>query len=237
MQASIGFAIPITEMFKGRVVWRGIIYAVLMIFGKMITGIWLVRFSLSPISNLASNIRHRFASVCLVCKPTKDKKQRKKKKIESKHLRSSRKSTRTLDVGFFKNKGAGPRDESTNTSTERTSRSQIEMQDHLTIPPNQLTALTVHSKPRSLYPSSILGLAMVARGEVGYLIASLAQSKGIFSSGSSDEISEIYLVVIWAISICTLVGPICVGTLVKRVKKLQTMRTTDSPNPLGLWGI
>lgn len=77
---------------------------------------------------------------------------------------------------------------------------------------------------------------MVARGEVGYLIASIAESQGIFSNGSSEGPSEIYLVVIWAITLCTLVGPILVGTLVKRVKKLQMSRERGS-DPLGVWGI
>lgn len=78
---------------------------------------------------------------------------------------------------------------------------------------------------------------MVARGEVGYLIASLAESQRIFSSGSNAETSEIYLVAIWAISICTLIGPISVGTLVKRVKKLQQSRDGSGADPLGAWGI
>jgi len=78
---------------------------------------------------------------------------------------------------------------------------------------------------------------MVARGEVGYLIASLAQSQGMFSQGSSSETSDIYLIIIWAISICTLVGPICVGTLVKRMKRLQNDRGNSGLDPLGVWGI
>ncbi|KAA8575132.1 hypothetical protein EYC84_004340 [Monilinia fructicola] len=32
--ASIGFSIPITDMFKGSIVWRGIVYSILMIFAK-----------------------------------------------------------------------------------------------------------------------------------------------------------------------------------------------------------
>ncbi|KAF5855769.1 hypothetical protein ETB97_008469, partial [Aspergillus alliaceus] len=43
--ASVGFAIPITEMFTGKIVWRGIVYAILMTFGQLITGLWLFRFS------------------------------------------------------------------------------------------------------------------------------------------------------------------------------------------------
>jgi Kef-type K+ transport system membrane component KefB len=100
--------------------------------------------------------------------------------------------------------------------------------------------MSLPPKPKSLYPPFILGLAMVARGEVGYLIASIAESQGIFSSGSSSEgSSDIYLVVIWAISLCTLIGPILVGTLVRRVKKLQQSRkdSGSGPDPLGIWGI
>jgi hypothetical protein len=103
--------------------------------------------------------------------------------------------------------------------------------------PNEEPSASLPPKPKSLYPPSILGLAMVARGEVGYLIVSLAQSKGIFSSEFSEDFGEIYLVILWAISICTLIGPVSVGTLVKRVKKLQRTRYNSDVNPLGIWGI
>jgi hypothetical protein len=98
------------------------------------------------------------------------------------------------------------------------------------------------AKPASLYPSAILGLSMVARGEIGYLIASLAETKGVFSQrsrGQSGETSsEIYLVVIWAITLCTIVGPVAVGTLVRRVRKLRSGREKASGvDPLGSWGI
>jgi hypothetical protein len=43
--ASVGFSIPITKMFKGSIVWRGIVYTVLMAIGKLVCGLWLVRFS------------------------------------------------------------------------------------------------------------------------------------------------------------------------------------------------
>lgn len=101
-------------------------------------------------------------------------------------------------------------------------------------------------KPLSLYPASILGLAMVARGEIGYLIASLAEADGIFSPHSStspvtrsqEVASEIYLVVIWAITLCTFIGPLCVGSLVKRVKTLQNLRShSGGEDPLGMWGV
>jgi hypothetical protein len=80
---------------------------------------------------------------------------------------------------------------------------------------------------------------MIARGEIGYLIASLAQSQGIFSNGDTEDgSSDIYLVIIWAISICTLVGPIAVGTLTRRVRKLQAIIVNaGGEDPLGVWGI
>ncbi|KAJ5646103.1 Sodium/hydrogen exchanger family-domain-containing protein [Penicillium lividum] len=64
--ASIGFAIPITEMFQGSVVWRGVIYALLMVFGKMLTGLWLVRLSTS-VSDAMRKIRKPFTYDHYVC--------------------------------------------------------------------------------------------------------------------------------------------------------------------------
>lgn len=129
-------------------------------------------------------------------------------------------------------------DSHTNKAKARgnTSTPGLATQNALQEKPQTAITSTLPPKPRSLYPSSVLGLAMVARGEIGYLIASLAQSQGMFENGSS-EISDIYLVVIWAISICTLLGPICVGSLVKHVKKLQAIRGTSGPDPLGVWGV
>jgi hypothetical protein len=99
------------------------------------------------------------------------------------------------------------------------------------------------AKPRSLYPASIIGLAMISRGEIGFLVASIADSNGVFgqsSTGHQDGRSsgEIFLVVIWAITLCTLVGPISVGALVKRARKLQRQRgSSGGADPLGLWGL
>ena len=88
----------------------------------------------------------------------------------------------------------------------------------------------------------MLGTAMTARGEIGFLIASLAETTGLFSpSGEpSDQSSEIYLVVTWAIVLCTIIGPLGIGTLVKRVRRLQTERREGrslAADPLGIWGV
>jgi cobalamin biosynthesis Mg chelatase CobN len=133
---------------------------------------------------------------------------------------------------------------SSQTNTASSTSRDTTAEDVIASPPrNESTPrsgsqVSLPPKPESLYPPAILGLAMIARGEIGYLIASLAQSKGIFSNGTDGGSSDIYLVIIWAISICTLVGPIVVGTLTRRVKKLQAIRVnTGGEDPLGVWGI
>lgn len=190
-----------------------------MAVGKMITGLWLVRFSPSPVSGIISVIKKSFTHARSYCASPRNisRKSNQNKKAPQ------RPATRgdSADVSTPDNAKNEPQ------STTRPSISTSRPDSRISLPP----------KPKSLYPPSILGLAMVARGEVGYLIASIAESQGIFSSESSEGPSEIYLVVIWAISLCTLIGPILVGTLVRRVKKLQRLRGDIGSDPLGVWGI
>lgn len=92
-------------------------------------------------------------------------------------------------------------------------------------------------KPLCLYPASILGFAMVTRGEIGFLISSLANSNGIFSSAGNDDI---FLIVTWAIVLCTVIGPIGVGLLVKRLRRLEIEKEESGGgrrDVLGVWGI
>ena len=157
--ASIGFSIPISQMFTGSIVWRGIVYSMLMMLAKLLCGAWLVRFS----NHVAA--------------------------------------------------GAGP-------DAQRRG---------LRLP-----------RPKSLYPASILGCAMVARGEIGFFISAVAENRGIFSSAGGDGTSELFLIITWAIMLCTIVGPIAVGLLTRRVHKLQLMERDCSEgreDPLGIWGI
>lgn len=70
----------------------------------------------------------------------------------------------------------------------------------------------------------LVAFAMVARGEIGFLIASLSQSSGTLTlrwKESSEKIAsgeEIFLVIIWAVVICTIVGPLGVGIIVRRMR-------------------
>ena len=78
---------------------------------------------------------------------------------------------------------------------------------------------------------------MVSRGEISYLIAAVAQSQGVFSSDSESS-NTIFLVVIWAATVCTFVGPVVVGLLVKRLKLSEKRReSVGGRDVLGVWGV
>lgn len=226
-------------MFRGNVVWRGIIYSLLMIFGKMITGLWLVRFSFHPFFSFFNSTKTLLSRFRLFCSPTMTKKQKREKGqiAQSSAVLQSDVRTEASHNNTARNRIPNSADAIQETGSGEETPGQPEVHEAEEINSSQRSAISFPEKPKSLYPPSILGLAMVARGEVGYLIASLAQSQGMFSQGPSSETSEIYFVIIWAISICTLVGPICVGTLVKRVKRLQNDRGNSGLDPLGVWGI
>ncbi|RLM00180.1 hypothetical protein CFD26_107868 [Aspergillus turcosus] len=243
--ASIGFSIPITKMFEGKIIWRGVVYTLLMAFGKLVTGFWLIRLTL-PRSNPLNKAKQVLLGFPPVrwAKPCKTRPQ---PDNDSSRAPSQRQTQRS----------DGPKREESRPIPESNSRKQHlqlraatagtdSTQEGLGPPVARISSPQLTPKPRSLYPASILGLAMVARGEIGYLIASLAEADGIFSphsssspvTGSQEVASEIYLVVIWAITLCTFIGPLCVGSLVKRVKTLQNLRThTGGEDPLGMWGV
>jgi Kef-type K+ transport system membrane component KefB len=185
--ASIGFSIPISKMFQGPVIWRGLVYTALMAIGKLCCGLWLVRFTTPSPESRTPGPRTMTSSP------------------EHSEPKSKRKKTRP----------------------------------HRHLP-----------RPKSLYPASILGCAMVARGEIGFLISALAATNGIFTSHdpttageeSSSLTSDLYLIVTWAILLCTIVGPLSLGFLAKRVKRLQKGRNQvgghgTMEDPLGIWGM
>lgn len=76
-----------------------------------------------------------------------------------------------------------------------------------------------------MLPALLLGFAMTTRGEIGFLIAAVAQSAGVISP------EEVYLVIIWGILLCTLMGPIGMGIVVKSIKRVGW------EEGLGDWGV
>lgn len=218
-------------MFHGSVVWRGFVYAILMMLGKLCTGLWLVRFS--PQVRLAVFVRVvksplSYATSCIRRRPTNASREKSRHRGAEDGQGQETSSAVQPAQSSEAPTSVTERDITTNSEISEPSSPPGEVHSSTPLPP----------KPKSLYPASILSLAMVARGEIGYLIASLAESNRIFGETSSGYSSDTYLIVVWAISLCTLIGPISVGTLVKRIKSLQQKRTASGgPDPLGVWGI
>jgi hypothetical protein len=94
-------------------------------------------------------------------------------------------------------------------------------------------------KPISLYPATILGFAMVSRGEIGFLISSIAESKGIWQKDGQDVqgSSDTFITVTWAIFLCTFIGPIVVGLVVRRVRSLEKQSSPRQRQVLGSWSL
>lgn len=195
--ASIGFSIPITRMFRGAIVWRGFVYTILMLLGKIACGLWLVRFSIAPAKGNTSRVLYKL------------------KQLYVPHFWSRSTSAVTPRPSSIR--------ETTTSASTRPSPN----------PP----------KPFSLHPPLIIALAMCARGEIGFLISGVAESKGIFSSPNdvSTDSSDIFLVVTWAIVLCTITGPLGVGMSVRRVKTLEERKNRvhqgSGRDVLGVWGV
>lgn len=205
-------------MFTGNVIWRGIVYTIMMLFAKLVTGIWLVRLNISmPQIGIPKPLRSliKLGNACVPWNISSKKQQ------EARVEASTEQSTQTPKVDSASPNTTQGNDQELSTPTiptgeaastsSRTPQSQIQ-------------------KPLSLYPASILGTAMMARGEIGFLISSLAATTGIFDQ-------ETYLVVTWAILLCTIIGPLSVGTLVRRVKRLDGAGQRRVEGPLGIWGV
>ena len=233
--ASIGFAIPITKMFSGRVVWRGIVYTILMVFAKLICGLWLVRFAPMPRAKTLSNL---LQSINFRSKTPGGKKSPQPDSTSASHQRpqqttpATRRQSSTIDSPTLdRNRDATAAAAALNnipppSTTLANSAANTSRKRTPSLP-----------RPKSLYPAAILGSAMVSRGEIGFLISSVAEANGVFGEGGN---SEEFLVVTWAILLCTLIGPVTVGLLVKRVKRLQMAergKANGLEDPLGIWGV
>jgi len=233
--ASIGFSVPISKMFSGAVVWRGFVYALLMILGKLMCGLWLIRVNIplpEPQTWRVPKVLHK-----VVSSTRKSFLQPVAAKATSSKTNAERATDKTVSTELA-SMTSPPETAVLNTKSKRTTQ-----------PRESSRTSTQPIKPFTLYPATILGGAMVARGEIGFLVSSLANSQGLFSAESSEGSpsqegsSPIFLVVTWAIVLCTIVGPVTVGLLVRRLKALEKRAEAGASvegvkrNVLGSWGV
>ncbi|KAI1124749.1 Sodium/hydrogen exchanger [Nemania abortiva] len=229
--ASIGFSIPISQLFSGEIVWRGVVYSILMIIGKLVCGLWLVRFPISisdVLRSATSSTASKYAQIVSKIR-FRGFSSRKKPTEAHEHQSNERSSTHMASMEL-----RIARTLSRQRSAEHISPSSVAQgsRSELATPP----------KPISLYPAAVMGCAMVARGEIGFLISSMAESQGVFRrpDESASKASELFLIVTWAIFLCTILGPVCTGLLVRRIKKLEKASEAsrgDARTVLGVWGV
>ncbi|KAF3014524.1 hypothetical protein E8E14_012153 [Neopestalotiopsis sp. 37M] len=232
--ASIGFSIPISKMFSGGVVWRGIIYTTLMLLGKAVCGLWLVRFPVPPIKDNFSSFWSNMVS----------------------GLRALVRRWIPLRNVFWNRhgkNGQGKEEQQQSNTTTAPAAGPLQEHPRLSTGPeavkNKIKNEKTPGKPLSLYPAGIMSCAMIARGEIGFLISSVAEANGIFqnsskeSGGDMSSSSDMFLIITWAIVLCTIIGPLCVGLLVRRVKKLEAAHAAavqvdgSRRDVLGVWGV
>jgi Kef-type K+ transport system membrane component KefB len=139
--ASIGFAIPVREMFTGTTVWKGVLYSGLMGVAKVMACLPVLLVSL-------------YGSRCVdIC----------------------RRLLRRPDV------------QTTNVRATR------------------------------VWPPAVfLGLSLVARGEIGFLIINVARQAGILACTSDSPTAlQAFDVGVWAITMNTFIGPTVIGILLR----------------------
>ncbi|KAJ4285942.1 hypothetical protein N0V88_008203 [Collariella sp. IMI 366227] len=129
--ASIGFAIPFLDLWTGEVIWKGIVYTILMAFGKLIVGIVV------PVWDF----------------------------ISSRRVAPTEKTKGEMIFGWA--------------------------------------------------PATLLGAAMVARGEIGLLIIQIGLNETSFLS------QKAFVIGVWAILLNTIVGPVLVGVLLPALPSNQ----------------
>ncbi|KAI9894389.1 MAG: hypothetical protein M1814_003145 [Vezdaea aestivalis] len=244
--ASIGFSIPISRMFSGSVIWRGLVYSLLMAFSKLICGLTLVQPLFTLLlrsSTLNSNVEtnnnngHASSKCPLGTYPKADPAPISRPKDDS-----NPDSSELFQPENVPTRTPSPDPNRIARATNTIKSIPKDVASDLKPTPHPPPSTIKPKQAKSLYPSLLLGSAMIARGEIGFLISAVAQASGVFNSraGRPDS-DELFLIITWAIMLCTIGGPLAVGLLVRRVRRVQTRaREGDegcAEDPLGGWGI
>lgn len=208
----MGFAIPLGQLFHGPVVWRGMVYTVLMALGKCATSVWL--FAFPVLTKFINKVR------------TKIPQSNRNGQADNVPKQISPSSVHPPSQVF--------------PDSEMASKSIISDDLDTSNPPiiqrNTILAMnydnpdTVKTSQKYIYAVLLLSFAMTTRGEIGFLIAAVGQSIDILAP------EEVYLVVIWAVILCTLLGSIGVGIVVFFIKKAAARLGVGPSEILGVWG-
>jgi hypothetical protein len=189
-------------LFNGGVLWRGFVYALLMAFAKFMTGIWIIL--LPAASSDVTQHEPSTASYPQIIEVPLTPIQR-----------------ITVPTGTVPIEGptmpVSAHDSRLPSDFSGTSTLIVVEEKKVGCPSPSLAGTASESLPSKLqsrlYPALLLALAMTTRGEIGFLIAAVAQSSGLLVP------EDVYLIVQWGIVLCTLCGPIGVGLVVRKIKQ------------------
>jgi hypothetical protein len=204
----------VVEIVNGRashqVIWRGLVYAVLMVLGKMVVGIWMLIWP-------DSRTKARLA------------------------VRSSRRASclpNIFPIWWFTNLKSVFKSLLPSRNREDLPRTLPRIQEE-DIAMNE----TISNEPSRVRSALLLGLAMVARGEIALIVAQLARPLLVVSTTSSSTSSttsavttgtgtatsmvttipvpdeEPFAIMIWAILVSTVGGALGVGILIASWEK------------------
>ncbi|KAJ2912632.1 hypothetical protein MD484_g7787, partial [Candolleomyces efflorescens] len=206
--ASIGASIPVDQLFavqlptaagamvkSHRVVWRGIVYSLLMVLAKAISGVWVFVFWKKA-------------------KPTKSDKKNEESDNATLTLETKKP---TAAASTFIN-DAGP--ETTPKSMSGSNSPDVDepQTKGLTNAPRNGSS-GPHTTTSRLPTALLLGLAMVARGEIALVVAQLARPLLVDDQGGLGGSEEPYVLVMWAILLTTFGGAFGVGLVVRWMKR------------------
>jgi hypothetical protein len=250
-EASIGFAIPVGQMFNGPVIWRGLVYAILMVVAKCATGVWMIVLPAATkfVRNVIIKSRKLVRKIVTrrypgggnagISSSNTANQQNVPQPADSSPATIKSPATRPPEMESTEIPAtptdntlskAATKPPSPSPQTKPTEKFPQDPQPLPPIPPQDQEPSRAHALPhKNLYPALLLGLAMTTRGEIGFLIAAIGQSTSVGGP------TEVYLVVLWAILLCTLIGPIGVGVLARRLKGMASI---GGPRweILGSWG-
>ena len=209
----MGFAIPLGQLFHGPVVWRGMVYTVLMVLGKCATSVWLFAF---PVLN-------KFISKVKTKIPQSNRNAQADKVPTQSPPRSAHPPSQIFPDSEMTSKSIISDDFDTSHNPPIIHRNTI-------LAMNYDNPHTAKTSQKYIYAVLLLSFAMTTRGEIGFLIAAVGQSIDILAP------EDVYLVVIWAVILCTLLGSIGVGIVVFFIKKAAVRLRVGPSEILGVWG-
>ncbi|KAJ8462735.1 hypothetical protein ONZ51_g10708 [Trametes cubensis] len=199
--ASIGFAIPFLDLWRPIVIWRGILYSVFMCLAKLAVGLPILIYGplMSYVPSVLGKTKRSVSSSVFKTKSAI---------LRRVHWLSISRPSATPDTG--------PEGTATQTpeKADAGTTSQL-VQSASSAETRSSTSPSPQDGLGDIRAATFMGVAMVARGEIGLLIAQLARGDpGKGQLGLLGE--ETFLLCIWAILLCTLVGPMCLGYIVRR---------------------